>query len=192
MLQFSTVLALATPAAPQQRGQGGGMGLMLGMMIFIGVFFFMITRSQKRAKTRKKDMLDGKLNATVAAWYLATFVLPDLPVDWSSPREIALLTQAWNSGPGATKRVLASLPMERPTVDDVRKAAQRIRQLGVDFRGLSAEKYKWLAIRKTKWAKGVARATLDAMANANFTKPSGPQWTPAALFSWLWERLRCR
>ncbi len=59
MLQLSTLLALATPAAPQQRGQGGSMGLILGMMIFIGVFFFMTTRSQKKEKNRKKDMLDG-------------------------------------------------------------------------------------------------------------------------------------
>lgn len=139
----------------------------------------------------KRDMLDAGRNAEVGAWYLATRVLPRFDVAWGDGRTIALLAQAWNSGPGGTRRVLDSLDVQRPTVDDVRAAAQRIVAAGVPFAGLQPKAYRWLAERKTKWVKGVARDTLKAFADPNFHEPPGAR-APGAFWSW-WRRLRrCR
>ncbi|MEE9296807.1 MAG: preprotein translocase subunit YajC [Phycisphaerae bacterium] len=42
-----------------QQGQPGGSILLIGMVIFVGVFFFMNSRSQKREKDKKKAMLNS-------------------------------------------------------------------------------------------------------------------------------------
>ncbi len=139
---------------------------------------------------RKRDMLDGKLNARVAAWQLGVRVIPRFLPDWTSARDIAILTQAWNSGPGGTRRVLDSLAVGS-TVDDIKKAAQRIVAAGVEFSGLQSNAYRYLAKRKTKWAKGVARATLQAFADPNFTEPVQASRVVAGLrrlFPWRWPR----
>ena len=38
---------------------GGGFGMMIGLMIAMGVFFFVTTRGQRREKKRRQEMLDG-------------------------------------------------------------------------------------------------------------------------------------
>ena len=143
---------------------------------------------------RKRDMRDAKLNARVAAWQLGK-ELRRFPTDWASARDIAILTQAWNSGPGGVRRVLDSSAMsalpEPHTVDDVKLVAQQIVKAGVVFAGLQAKAYRFLAKRKTKWAKGVARATLQAFADPNFTEPVRPSRLVAGLrrlFPWHWPR----
>lgn len=136
---------------------------------------------------RKADMLDARRNATVGAWYLTTW-LPRFEPNWRDPRDVALIAQAWNSGPGGTRRVLDSLPMPKPTVDDVRRKAQEIVALGVPFKGLAASKYRFLAERKTKWVKSVAADTAKAFADPNFAKPPAPAQAPGAFCSWLQRR----
>jgi soluble lytic murein transglycosylase-like protein len=138
----------------------------------------------------KRDMLDGPRNARVAAWYLSKRIVPRFPTDWRSARDIALLAQAYNSGPGGTRRVLDSLP-SGATVDDVRAAAKGIVAAGAEFAGLQAKAYRHLAARKTKWAKGVARAALAAFADPNFTRPAQAGRFLAGLrrlFPWRWQR----
>ncbi len=132
---------------------------------------------------RKRDMLDGPRNARVAAWQLGRRVIPRFSADWTSARDIAILTQAWNSGPGGARRVLDSLPVTA-TVDDIKAAAQRIVARGDEFSGLAAKAYRYLASRKTKWAKATARDTLKAFADPSFTKPRAARW-PGLIYSWL-------
>ncbi len=110
---------------------------------------------------RKPDMLNPALNTRIAAWYLRHTVYRVMSIDWNNPREVALFTQAWNSGPYATTRVLTLLddvrPLVPPTVDDVRERAIAIVAAGEPVLGLKAKSYRWLAQRETKWAKSVAR-----------------------------------
>lgn len=111
---------------------------------------------------RKRDMLRPELNARVAAWQLER-ILRVIPTDWNSARSIAVLTQAWNSGWGASRRILAALLVAghaSPTVDDVKKFAQGIIAGGKRFEGLQAKSYRYLASRKTGWAKATARDML--------------------------------
>jgi soluble lytic murein transglycosylase-like protein len=143
---------------------------------------------------RKRDMLDAQLNARVAAWYLASPQLTRFATDWKDAREVAVVTQAWNSGPGASWRVLDTLRtrgVDRPTVDEIKAVAQQVVKRGVEFAGLQSRLYRYLAKRKTKWAKGVARATLQAFADPNFTEPVQASRVVAGLgrlFPWRWPR----
>lgn len=41
-----------------QQQQSGGMVFMIGIMLFMGVFFFMTSRSSKRERQKKADMLN--------------------------------------------------------------------------------------------------------------------------------------
>lgn len=136
---------------------------------------------------RKRDMLNAKTNATLAAWYISRRVLPRMSVDWKDARSIALIAQAWNSGPGGTVRILKLLGLSRPTVDDVRAAAQKVMAAGEPLDGLAADKFIWLAVRKTKWVKAVARDTLKAFADPSFTRPPAAR-LPGAIFCWLQPR----
>ena len=42
-----------------QPSPQGGSTLLIGMILFVGVFFFMTSRSQKRDKKKKADLLDN-------------------------------------------------------------------------------------------------------------------------------------
>lgn len=41
-----------------QQPQGGGLTLLIGLALFMGVFFYMTTRAQKKEKEQKARMLD--------------------------------------------------------------------------------------------------------------------------------------
>ncbi|MCH7721524.1 MAG: preprotein translocase subunit YajC [Planctomycetes bacterium] len=43
----------------QANSQGTGAPLLIGLMIAMGVFFFITTRGQRREKKRRQQMLDG-------------------------------------------------------------------------------------------------------------------------------------
>ncbi len=44
---------------PSEAAPAGGATLMIGLMLAMGVFFFMTSRSQKREKNQKADMLNN-------------------------------------------------------------------------------------------------------------------------------------
>ncbi len=44
---------------PQGSPQGGGATLLIGLMLAMGVFFLMTSRSQKRDRKKKADMIDN-------------------------------------------------------------------------------------------------------------------------------------
>ena len=132
----------------------------------------------------KRDMLDAALNARVAAWYLERRIVKRFAHDWRSARDVAIITQAWNSGPGGTRRVLDSLPVTS-TVDDIKRAAQRILARGEEFSGLAAKAYRHIANRKTGWAKGVASDTLKNFGDPSFTEPQKAAWSLGRIYSWL-------
>ena len=46
-------------AQTQQPTPGSGTPLLVGMVLFIGVFFYMTSRSQKREKSKKADMINN-------------------------------------------------------------------------------------------------------------------------------------
>jgi len=119
----------------------------------------------------KSGMLDPRVNATIAAWYLSEKVIPKFQVEWNNAKQIAIIAQAWNSGPYATKRIVDALGNQTVTVDAVKKLAEHIVKSGKEFDGRPAVDYKWLAGRNTNWAKGVARDTIRAFSNVNFTVP---------------------
>lgn len=51
-----------TTPAPGPGGQGAGGGspmFLIGLMIFLGVFFFISTRSQKKERQKTADMIDN-------------------------------------------------------------------------------------------------------------------------------------
>lgn len=50
---------LAQDSQGQQGQQQGGQFLMIGMVIFVGVFFFMSWRSQKRDRDKKANLLSS-------------------------------------------------------------------------------------------------------------------------------------
>ncbi len=64
----SSMLAQTGSAMLVQAGGGGGggtppqqnpMGLMIGMVLFVGVFFFFSSRTQKKERQKKADLLAG-------------------------------------------------------------------------------------------------------------------------------------
>ena len=58
MIDWIALLSQATPQGPKQQG-ASGMPLLIGMVLFVGVFFFMTSRSQKRERRKKADLLDN-------------------------------------------------------------------------------------------------------------------------------------
>lgn len=58
MIQSMFILA-QTPQGQGRQGGDGGMTFLIGMMLFVGVFFFMTTRSQRRERKKKAAMIDA-------------------------------------------------------------------------------------------------------------------------------------
>lgn len=117
----------------------------------------------------KRDMLDAARNTDVAAWDLSRRIYPMFMIEWGSERQVAMFTQAWNSGPYAFVRVFRSLANPSvSTVDDIKLRAQQIYAAGQPFEDLPADKYKWLAMRNTKWAKRVALRYMKSLDSPDF------------------------
>ena len=58
MIDWIALLSQATPPGSKQQG-ASGMPLLIGMVLFVGVFFFMTSRSQKRERDKKAQLLDN-------------------------------------------------------------------------------------------------------------------------------------
>ena len=58
MIDWIALLSQAPPQGPKEQGTSG-MPLLIGMVLFVGVFFFMTSRSQKRERKKKSDLLDN-------------------------------------------------------------------------------------------------------------------------------------
>mgnify|MGYP000570819720 CR=1 FL=1 len=58
MIDCIALLSQAVPLPPQSKS-ANGMPLLIGMVLFVGVFFYMTSRSQKRERNKKAELLDN-------------------------------------------------------------------------------------------------------------------------------------
>lgn len=144
---------------------GGAIGLMQTVNSVIAGF----NKATNSSLTRD-DMLNPRLNVRVASWMLGRirdiWKRHGITIDWKKPSDVAMFTQGWNSGPWGMLRLL--LWQKKlgviSNVDTIRKFARDVIRVGEPFgyvdaglSKLSPRSYRWLADRKTTWAKGVAR-----------------------------------